>query len=90
MATAVALEHCFAGSNRCLTGRRDDTWHANQFSHHVTLEVSQHAWHLICVDLHLEFGINIHLKVVVIIIVVPVDDLHGRLEDFEVVCGIVS
>ena len=54
MATILALDSDPGGPNGSPASIGDDTRNYNQLSNEVALQVSEHSWVLITVNLHLE------------------------------------
>jgi hypothetical protein len=90
MSTVGAGVDTFSSSNIALTSRCNDTWYADDLTNQVTLEISDHDWVLITVNLQLEFWAWLHFRVAFVIIVNFINSFNGSLEDFDVLGWLIS
>jgi hypothetical protein len=77
MATVDTLVNGLSCSDICFTRGSNDTSDANQFSHKITLQFSQHFWNLSSEYLHLEFWRGFHIWSELIVEVGFVDCFNG-------------
>ena len=85
MTTVGTGVNTFSGSDITLTCGSNNTGNADEFPDEVALQISDHDWVFITMNLQLELRAFLHIRVALIIVVNFIDGLDCGLKSFDVI-----